>query len=247
MHNLHESNDNAPFCLQLPFVTRRSKEPILVRRPLNPPPPSRRMVQEGNNGSDGDQSPKTIMRLAFWIDDSQPEKNEMAPPNTTKPTRRRVRFDLSQNQFHESTRPADNELDDLWYHQDDYTAFQQQTQALAAQIPNLAWFRACVCLYFSLRTECESLPLVPVPLLAAETIGLSTFCAACPMVADYRVRRQHLLQQIVHGAALAAAHAADDDDHVKYVIRQTSVLTSRAACRYAHAMAVAAVENEKGA
>lgn len=200
------------------------------------------MVQEGNIDSDEEQSPKTIMRLAFWIDDSQPEKNEMAPPNITKPSRRRVRFDLSQNQFHESTRSADN---DLWYHQDDYTAFQQQTQALAAQIPNLAWFRACVCLYFSLRTECESLPLVPR--LAAETIGLSTFCAACPMVADYRVRRQHLLQQIVHGAALAATHAADDDDHVKDVIRQTSVLTSRAACRYAHAVAAAAVEDEKGA
>ena len=106
------------------------------------------------------------MRLAFWIEDvdgsPQPEKK----PARRRPCRRRhVRFDLLQNQYHEkNTRPAqhdsDDETSDLWYHPNDYAAFQQQAQTAAEAAPNEAWFRASVCLYFSLRTEDTRLSIV---------------------------------------------------------------------------------------
>lgn len=169
--------------------------------------------------------------------------------------KKKVQFNLADTRFMLPTTTEENEEDgsclrsELWYTPQDFAEFQHQARLETARLiqqareestsmPN-AWMR----LYFALRQAhtkdqvrciCES-SAAPTTVLEEPLWGL--YQQLDPIQSDYRIRRQHLIEQLGR-----LQYTYSNQTHQRDVIMQkASVLNSHASRIYA-AMAARAVQ-----
>ena len=140
--------------------------------------------------------------------------------------------------------------DELWYTAQDYRRFRKETEEmmiaqehelLQSDNDGTATTTAWVRLYFGLRqahtAEQVQAALDVAPNHVDDTaVGMLLHPAVPAIAADFHMRRRHLLQQVQR---LQTTVMPLQQRHV--LLRETSLLTSRAACLYATVVAKAAV------
>ena len=171
--------------------------------------------------------------------------------SSCKRRRRNVTFHESVNERTATTSDHRGSVDpsSLWYNAEDYARFQWESIEQATRIqadgcddPN-SWVNSMMRVYFAFRLaqthheinfvlESASASIAATTTATGQdTMGLESRCLV-PIASDYRVRRQHLLQQMFRIQALAIPK--HDKEALLY---ETSLLSSHAARMYAHFIA----------
>ena len=160
---------------------------------------------------------------------------------------RRVCFDESANQSHVFERVTPEEYDDVWYRGGAMEHFRNERRVIASVIQEAdqdnRWSQALLGVYCAFRQMDNPSDVANV--LAATQIAMDEFTVGLekhilpPLNRDFAVRRQHLLSQFYY---LQHRCHYQSDEQREQLLRDTSLLSSRASRLFAQYCAQVAAE-----